>query len=67
MVRVKAHAVKEAARLGIDYVMHNCPGWSSSGGPWITPEYSMQKLTWSEIEVVGGEQIDTLCLSLPWS
>ena len=57
---LKAHAVKEAARLGIDYVMHNCPGWSSSGGPWITPEYSMQKLTWSEIEVVGGEQIDTL-------
>lgn len=38
---LKAHAVAEAARLGIDYVMHNCPGWSSSGGPWITPEYSM--------------------------
>lgn len=52
MVRVKSTCRKEAARLGIDYVMHNCPGWSSSGGPWITPEYSMQKLTWSEIEVV---------------
>ena len=25
---LKAHAIKEAARLGIDYVMHNCPGWS---------------------------------------
>ena len=25
---LKAHAVKEAARLGIDYVMHNCPGRS---------------------------------------
>ena len=57
---LKAHAIKEAARLGIDYVMHNCPGWSSSGGPWITPEYSMQKLTWSEIEVEGGRQVDTL-------
>lgn len=56
---LKAHAIKEAARLGIDYVMHNCPGWSSSGGPWITPEYSMQKLTWSEIEVSGGKPIDT--------
>lgn len=57
---LKSHAIKEAARLKIDYVMHNCPGWSSSGGPWITPEYSMQKLTWSEIEVSGGMQIDTL-------
>ena len=57
---LKAHAIKEAARLGIDYVMHNCPGWSSSGGPWITPEYSMQKLTWSEIEVGGNVQVDTL-------
>lgn len=57
---LKAHAIKEAARLGIDYVMHNCPGWSSSGGPWITPEYSMQRLTWSEIEVKGGMPVDTL-------
>ena len=55
---LKAHAIKEAARLGIDYVMHNCPGWSSSGGPWITPEYSMQKLTWSEQSVSGGELVE---------
>lgn len=55
---LKAHAIKEAARLGIDYVMHNCPGWSSSGGPWITPEQSMQKLTWSEMEVSGGMLVD---------
>lgn len=57
---LKAHAIKEAARLRIDYIMHNCPGWSSSGGPWISPEHSMQKLTWSEIEVTGGMPIDTL-------
>ena len=55
---LKAHAIKEAARLGIDYVMHNCPGWSSSGGPWITPEYSMQKLTWSETEVSGNTKVE---------
>lgn len=59
---LKAHAIKEAARLGIDYVMHNCPGWSSSGGPWITPEYSMQKLTWSEKNVSGGGLVE---LTLP--
>ena len=34
---LKAHAAREADRLGLDFTMHNCPGWSSSGGPWITP------------------------------
>lgn len=62
---LKAHAIKEAARLDIDYIMHNCPGWSSSGGPWITPEYSMQKLTWSETDITGGVKVDTLLRQPP--
>ncbi|MDW8130398.1 MAG: glycosyl hydrolase [Bryobacterales bacterium] len=28
------HAAREAGRLGLVLEMHNCPGWSSSGGPW---------------------------------
>ena len=47
------HAVKEAGRLGIEICMHNCAGWSSSGGPWITPEYAMKKVTISETKVQG--------------
>ena len=31
-------ALKEANRLGISIGAHNCDGWSTSGGPWITPE-----------------------------
>src|SRR5262245_32636536 len=27
------HAVQEADRLGLELCMHNCAGWSSSGGP----------------------------------
>lgn len=54
---VKRHALKEAERLGMAFTMHNCPGWSSSGGPWITPELSMKQLTWSETYVTGGKQI----------
>lgn len=61
---LKSHAISEAARLNIDFIMHNCPGWSSSGGPWITPELSMQKLTWSEIYVDGPTSLDTI-LSQP--
>ena len=44
------HAVKEAKRCGIELGFHNCPGWSSSGGPWIRPEDSMKMVTWSETE-----------------
>ncbi len=47
------HAVKEAHRLGLELCLHNGAGWSSSGGPWITPERSMQFLTWSETPFHG--------------
>ena len=40
-------ATTEAAKHGIKMSFH-CPGWSASGGPWITPELGMQELTWSE-------------------
>jgi len=52
------HAAREAERLGLEFVMHNCPGWSSSGGPWITPEYSMKMLVWSETYISGGRHVD---------
>src|SRR2546430_17254321 len=32
------HAIKEADRLGLTFGMHNAPGWSSSGGPWVTAD-----------------------------
>lgn len=53
-----AHAIKEARRLGIEICVHNCAGWSSSGGPWIKPEYAMQFLTWSETPVHGPTHFD---------
>src|SRR5450759_3035699 len=39
------HAVSEANRVGLELCVHNCAGWSSSGGPWNTPEHSMQRIT----------------------
>ncbi len=43
------HAASESQRLGLEMGMHNCSGWSSTGGPWITPEHGMKKLVWSEM------------------
>jgi hypothetical protein len=50
-VQLLQHAAKEADRLGLEFTLHNCPGWSSSGGPWITPELSMKVLAISETTV----------------
>ena len=47
------HAVSEADRLGLELCMHNCAGWSSSGGPWNTPEHAMQFVTTGETHVKG--------------
>lgn len=48
------HTAKEAERLGLSFGVHNCDGWSSSGGPWVTPEESMKMVVWSETIVNGG-------------
>jgi alpha-L-rhamnosidase len=50
-----AHALQEATRLGITLSMNNDAGWAGSGGPWITPELSMQVLVWSETNLQGGQ------------
>jgi hypothetical protein len=49
------YAIKTAAELGLEFHMSNAPGWSASGGPWVTPEFSMKQLVWSETETGGGE------------
>ncbi len=47
------HVVAEAGRLGLEVNMNNDAGWNGSGGPWIKPEQSMQKVVWSETELTG--------------
>lgn len=46
-VEAVRHACKEAKRLGITLGLHNSPGYTAMGGPWIKPEESMKQLTWS--------------------
>lgn len=52
------HTVAEAARLGLEMGVANCSGWSSSGGPWITPDRAMQEVVWTEHQVEGPAQFD---------
>jgi alpha-L-rhamnosidase len=53
-------ACEEANRLGIEVNMTNDAGWCGSGGPWITPELSMQVVVWSSTAVTGGKHLKTV-------
>lgn len=54
------HATKEADRLGMKLMMHNSPGYSGTGGPWISPEYSMKQLVWCDtvVEALAERTVD---------
>lgn len=51
-------ALQEAKRTGVDITLHNCPGWTSSGGPWVSADDAMKRQVWSETDVVGGTAYD---------
>ena len=53
-------AMEEAKRLNLQLGMHVSDGFALAGGPWIKPEQSMQKLTWSKKLIAGGPVHDTL-------
>ncbi|MBX7258514.1 MAG: discoidin domain-containing protein [Candidatus Hydrogenedentes bacterium] len=51
------HAVSECKRLGMELSLMNCTGWTTSGGPWITPDKSMMRIAWSEKYVKGPGRV----------
>ncbi|HEY4149430.1 MAG TPA: glycosyl hydrolase, partial [Chitinophagaceae bacterium] len=56
-------AEQEAKRLGLHLAIHLSDGFALGGGPWITPELSMQKINWSQVQVDGNRLFnDTLPL-----
>ena len=55
------HAASECERLGLSFGFHNCDGWSSSGGPWISAKESMRYVVYSQTVTDGGK----VSVSLP--
>ena len=49
---------KLADSLGLEMAIAGSPGWSESGGPWVTPAGAMKKFVWREIRVEGGKSFD---------
>ncbi len=50
-------SMTEADRVGLKVAMHVSDGFALAGGPWITPELSMQKVVSSRTMVAGGKRI----------
>ncbi len=51
------HAVKEAARLGLEMSVNLCSGWNA-GGPWVPRELAIKDFVWKETIIDGGAEID---------
>jgi alpha-L-rhamnosidase/F5/8 type C domain len=49
-----AFAITEAKRLQLELCFHVSDGFALAGGPWITPQLSMQKVVWTKLNVNGG-------------
>ena len=58
------HATSESDRLGLKLGMNSCDGFTAAGGPWITPEMSMQKVVWADT-IVSGDREFSAKLPLP--
>lgn len=50
-------ALKRATELNIEIGIFNSPGWSQSGGPWVSGNEAMRYLTASELRVQGPQQL----------
>src|SRR5690606_20038580 len=51
------YTIQESERLGIKIALLPNDGFATAGGPWITPEMSMQKVVWTETFVKGGKTV----------
>ncbi|AWB66218.1 glycoside hydrolase [Saccharobesus litoralis] len=57
-------AIEKAAEYKIDIGLFNSPGWSQSGGPWVSLDQSMRYLDSKEYQV-DSQSIKSLKLSKP--
>lgn len=52
------HAIQLADENNLEVAIASSPGWSSTGGPWVTPEDAMEKLVWRTAYTEGGKQVE---------
>jgi len=45
-----------ADRLDLEFGTASSPGWSETGGPWVTAPDAMKKMSWSVMRLTGGKR-----------
>ena len=50
-------SVLQARAAGMDVTIAGSPGWSQTGGPWVTPTQGMKKYGWTTTQVEGGRRL----------
>lgn len=50
-------ATKLADSLKLEMAIAGSPGWSESGGPWVSAKDGMKKLVWTEVRLKGGQPL----------
>jgi hypothetical protein len=50
-------ALTQADSLGLGMGIHVCDGFALAGGPWISPDESMQKIVFCDTVVSGGHHL----------
>ena len=48
------YAARLADQRGLELAVDSSPGWSETGGPWVSPSAAMKKLVWSRTDVEGA-------------
>ena len=51
------YAAEVAEELGLKIGLHNSPGYSTTGGPWIDEDKGMQRVVFSITDVRGGRKV----------
>lgn len=52
-----AYTLDVADSLGMEFYIASSPGWSLTGGPWVSCEDAQKKVVWSELAVRGGSHV----------
>lgn len=52
------YAINLGDSMKMEAAITSAPGWSCTGGPWVSPADAMKKLTWREMVIKGGTNID---------
>ena len=51
------YAAEVAGKLGLKIGLHNTPGYSTTGGPWVSERQCMQKLVMTRTDIEGGKRV----------